>query len=104
MREMFQRASGCGFVQVIVGGSFTTAKPEPGDFDLAWIVNQDINKAAMKPECLELVESDKSKGRFGCDVFYLPIAGNAEKIQEYATGLFGYDRNGIQRGVLLLKL
>ena len=104
MQQLFRRASDCGFVQVIVGGSFPTAKQEPGDFDLAWIVREGVNKDAMRPECLELVESDKSPERFGCDVFYLPFAGDAARIREIATGLFGYDKIGNERGALLLDL
>ena len=104
MQALFARAKACSFVQVIVGGSFATAKPDPGDFEIAWIVNQGVDKAAMRPECLELVESEKSRERFGCDVLYLAIAGDAEKIEEYGT-LLGYDyMSRTPRGTLLLDL
>lgn len=81
MQRLFQQARDCGFVQVIVGGSFPTAKQEPGDFDIAWIVHPGVNKDAMSPDCLKLVESEKSKDRFGCDVFYLPFAGDAQEFR-----------------------
>lgn len=104
MESLFQRARDCGFVQVIVGGSFATAKPDPGDVDLAWIVNQGVDKDAMRPECLELVESERSRERFGCDVFYFPIAGDSEKIVHWGTQL-GYDSKTMTaRGTLLLDL
>lgn len=104
MRWLFQRARDCGFLQVIVGGSFPTAKQEPGDFDITWIGRQGVDKDDMRPECLELAETDKSKDRFGCDMFYFPIGRNEEKIQYWGTQL-GYDHKSMTpRGTLLLDL
>ena len=104
MKQLFQRARDCGFLQVIVWGSFPTAKQEPSDFDIAWIVRPGVNKDSMRPGCLELVESERSRERFGSDVLYWPFAGNDEMIQRFATD-FGYDyRSMTPRGTLLLDL
>ncbi len=95
-----ERARGCGFVGLIIWGSFPTGEPEPGDLDLMFVTLPGVSKDNVSAACAELLESDKSRERFGHD--FLQCTNDAD-VLEYFTRYLGYDnRIDKQKGVLRL--
>jgi hypothetical protein len=94
------RDAGC--VQVFVGGSFVTAKHEPGDFDVAW------DATGVDADALDAIFFDfadervAQKARFGGEFF-------PAQLVEGATGraflrFFQYTRDDEPVGVVAIAL
>ena len=66
--ELLKQASHCGFRKVVFWGSFVTAKEEPGDFDLLWVLEKGLDQKSLSTGCQELLDASRSRERFGCDV------------------------------------
>lgn len=94
------REAGC--LVVLIGGSFVTAKPEPGDVDVAWSI------VGVNPFALDPIFSDFSqdraaqKRRFGAEFF-------PAEIREGDTGrpfgwFFQYTKSDERVGIVLVEL
>lgn len=104
LAEVVALAKNCGFLKVLIGGSFPTAKDNPKDMDLAWITDFDVTKDAVKPECIQLMEDRATAGNFGWSMQYLPIDHDLERIQQWAKA-FGYcEKTHRDRGMLVIDL
>ena len=97
-------AKSCGFLKVLVGGSFPTSKERPGDMDLAWVTDFEITKDNVKPECVQLMEDQIAAERFGWNMQYLPIDHDLERIQYWAQMLGYCTKTKRDRGMLVLDL
>lgn len=65
-------AAGCR--TAYVDGSFVTAKPEPGDFDVCWEV-ADVSADALDPVLLDFSDGRRAqKERFGGELFPADVA------------------------------
>src|SRR5271168_2747304 len=96
------RAKDCGYLRVLIWGSFVTAKVDPGDLDLMFVVPRGVTKEAVSAECAELLDSANSRQRFGHDFYY---CSDDPKVLEYFLSYLGYDnRLGKNRGLLSLDL
>jgi len=102
LESLRDRASRCGFVGIIVWGSFPTASAEPGDLDLLFITLPGVSKDNVEPECAELLDSENSRNRFGHD--FLNCTNDPEVLEYFSQNLGYDDRLGKQKGVLRLKL
>jgi hypothetical protein len=94
----------CGFVAVLIGGSFPTAKDRPRDMDLMWITDPEVDKETVKPECRKLMEDVAAKDEYGWNMQYLPIDHDQEKIDFWARqyGFCSYTNR--ERGMLFMDL
>src|SRR5580704_13489307 len=55
----------CGFIAVLIGGSFPTGKERPRDMDLMWITEPDVEKETVSPACRQLMEDTVAKEVYG---------------------------------------
>jgi hypothetical protein len=102
--EIAAVARRCGFIKVMIGGSFPTSKSAPSDMDLAWITEPDVTKDTVKPDCLNLMEDSAAKRYYGWNMQYLPVDSDEEKIQYWARQ-FGYCfKTKRDRGMVILDL
>jgi hypothetical protein len=94
----------CGFLAVLIGGSFPTAKEEPRDMDLTWITDPNVDKDKVKPECRALMDDAAAAGAYGWSMLYLPINHDAQEINYWARELgFCYHTNR-SRGMIFIDL
>jgi hypothetical protein len=97
-------ARNCGFLAVLVGGSFATAKETPRDMDLTWLTEIDVDKERVKPECLALMDDAAAQAESGWSMMYLPIDHDQERIAHWGRelGFCHYTRRN--RGTLYIEL
>jgi hypothetical protein len=94
----------CGFLKVLVGGSFPTAKDHPEDIDLAWVTDLEVTKDTVRPECIQLMEDRATHENFGWSMQYLAIDHDRQRIQYWARQ-FGYcSKTKRDRGMLVIDL
>ncbi len=102
LRNILERAKECGFVKIVIWGSFTTAKTNPGDLDLLFVVRRGVTKDSVPPECAELMNGTAAKERWGHDFLYCP--DEPETLESLIRGL-GIDKiTKRDRGVLVLDI
>ena len=91
--------AGCG--ELLLDGSFATAKPLPGDYDGAW------ETAGVDPDRLDPVLLDFADRRAAMKAKYLgdlfPASAAAAPGMLYRD-FFKTDRNGVEKGVVLIDL
>jgi hypothetical protein len=90
------RASGI-VEQLIIAGSFVTAKEEPNDYDAVIIFEASLDVSKLPPFLFDLVDGIRARHRFGGDIF--PIRSGTTR----ATNLLSYfqhNRLGKPVGVL----
>ena len=92
-------AAGCG--EVLLDGSFVTAKSLPGDYDDAW------ETVGVDPDRVDPVLLDFSNRRAAMKAKYLGDLFPASAIA--APGVlyrdfFKTDRNGVEKGIMLIDL
>ena len=92
-------AAGCG--ELLLDGSFVSAKALPGDYDAAW------ETAGVDPSRLDPVLLDFSNRRAAMRAKYLgdmfPASALAAPGVPYRD-FFRTDRNGVEKGILLINL
>jgi hypothetical protein len=97
-------AKNCGFLKVLIGGSFPTAKDKPKDMDLAWITDFEVTKDTVKPECIQLMEDRATAGNLGWSMQYLAIDHDYQRIQQWAQWLGYCSKTKRDRGMLVVEL
>jgi hypothetical protein len=97
-------AQGCGFLKVLIGGSFPTAVDRPGDMDLAWVTDFDVTKETVDPECVKLMDDNMADEEFGWSMLYLPIDHDLQRIEHWATQLGFCSKTRRNRGMLVIDL
>jgi hypothetical protein len=104
LKSIVERAIKCGFKGVIVMGSFVSAKPEPPDFDLIWVLPRGLVTQDLSHACRQLLDANRSPDLFGCDVFSCPE--EQEVMDRYAGPfMFGFDKySGKPRGLVIMHL
>lgn len=55
-----------GVTRIVLGGSFISQKPEPGDADIAWWYNEQIRWDLIDPVFLS-TERRQARGKYGID-------------------------------------
>lgn len=58
----------CGCPSILVGGSFVTQKPNPGDIDFVWAV-RGVDMDAVHPAFTAVAGANAVKAQFGADIF-----------------------------------
>jgi hypothetical protein len=91
------RARDCGFVGLVIWGSFPTGCPEPGDLDLLFVTLPGVSKDNVSRDCAQLLEQEESRDRFGHDFL---SCTNDPDVLDYFARYLGYDnRIDKQKGV-----
>lgn len=103
---LMRLARKCGFLHVLLGGSFPTAKERPHDIDVSWFCPPGTTKTSVKEECIQIMEDTSDKGNFQ----FIPF-DNGTNPEEWPAKMtywslqLGYDlKTGTDRGVILLNL
>src|SRR5262249_1981785 len=69
LEDFVEQAAECGFVKVYLFGSFISGKPVPGDVDLMWVYERDLDLETLSPECRDLLDYNLMRTRVGWDMF-----------------------------------
>ena len=101
LREVYDVAKQCGFLEIVIWGSFPTTKEDPKDLDLFIATVPNLDRAALRADCNDLLDHHRARVRWGLDVLYSP--SNAILYDVVLNGL-AYDRHSNPRGLLRIKL
>jgi hypothetical protein len=108
LEHFIECAKKCGFLYALIGGSFATAKPDPGDLDITWFGPPGLEAANVSKPCADLMSSNTSREQFGHDFAYIPLYEHRiawEAQLDYWGRLYGLDSKTMKdRGTLLLEL
>ena len=91
---------------VILDGSFVSAKPTPGDFDLVFLYHAEHEPVANTDDSVKaLLDLTEGKARFGGDIFAFSGRTVGASILQKPNEMFDYVKfTGIQKGVLETNL
>jgi len=104
--DLLRLARRCGFLRVLLGGSFPTGGESPSDLDITWFCKPGTTKISVERECIEIMEDSSDRGNFlfvpfdegtGPDSYPAKLAFWAERLGWCA-------KTNMPRGVLLLSL
>ncbi len=101
LRQVSDVAKQCGFLEIVIWGSFPTTKEDPRDLDLFITTMPDVDRDALQADCSDLLDHQAARTRWGLDVLYSP--NNAILYDVVLNGL-AYDRYSNPRGLLRIKL
>jgi predicted nucleotidyltransferase len=93
----------CGFIRVYVFGSFISGRlePPPGDIDLMWVYQPDLDIDALSKECRDLLNYDAMRRREQWDMF---CCSDNTGVINYLLGAFRISKDNKSRGVILIHL
>ena len=102
LRRLRDDLRACGVTGVLLlDGSYISARPEPGDFDLLLIAPADIQaRKDAKPSLADLLDAEASERR-GYSLFYIPEDSPA---CELLSGLWDISKEGVEKGVVEVSL
>lgn len=100
-RRGHRTPGGCGLSEVVLNGSFVTAKDEPGDFDACWDPDG-VDMEMLDPVLLDLSQGRLvQKERFGGELFpNVTEAGSGLVFAEF----FRNERDTGRKGIVVLRL
>lgn len=98
-----RQARRCGFLRVYLFGSFISAKDDPGDVDLLWIHEQNLDRGRLSKECSDLLDYPMMKERVNWDMF---CCSDDPFVINYLMTGWRKDKSAERkaRGVILLEL
>jgi hypothetical protein len=101
LRDIHQIARRCGFLRLIIWGSFATTKSNPEDIDLFITTSSQLNHSTLHSDCKDLLDHGRAEARWGFTVLTCPYDGIL-----YTTIIegLGYDRSGAKQGLLSITL
>lgn len=91
--------------EVWIDGSFSTLKPNPGDIDVIFFVDEvQLNALAADKQRIiyELNNRTYSNIRYNCDVFIVP--NQNFNLRSYWRGWFGFSRDEEPKGIIRLHI
>lgn len=93
-----------GVEAVVVGGSFVTGKPGPGDIDVAWVRNARTSESAVGRAMSKIAREVPGISAYPADdvVVNAPILKGATPGESFLE-MFQHDRTGARRGAVLLS-
>jgi hypothetical protein len=101
LREIYEVVRRCGFVRLIVWGSFATTKSQPRDIDLFVVTQADLDREVIHQDCRDLLDHNRARTRWGFDVLTCPE--DATTCDVIINGL-GYDRDANKQGLLSIRI
>ena len=104
LQKIYQLAKDTGNLQqLIVFGSYITAKPEPNDVDVVIIFNDDFDLTVCSEEVRKLLNHQQSENEFGASIFWIrPSLLLLETLDEFIES-WQVKRDGARRGIVEVR-
>ena len=104
LQRIYQLAKDTGHLQqLIVFGSYITAKPKPNDIDVVIIFDDDFDMAACSEDVKKLLNHQQAATEFGASVFWIrPSLLFLETVDEFIAG-WQVKRDGTHRGIIEVR-
>ena len=104
LQRIYQIAKGTGNLQqLIIFGSYITAKPEPNDVDVVIIFNDGFDFTVCSEEVKRLLNHQQAENEFGASIFWIrPSLLFLETLDEFIEG-WQVKRDGTRRGIIEVR-
>ena len=104
LQRIYQFAKDTGSLQqLIVFGSYITAKPEPNDVDVVIIFTDDFDLTVCSEEVRKLLNHQQSENEFGASIFWIrPSLLLLETLDEFIES-WQVKRDGTRRGIVEVR-
>ena len=104
LKRIYQLAKATGHLQqLLIFGSYITAKPKPNDIDVVIIFDDDFDMAACSEDVKKLLNHQQAATEFGGSVFWIrPSLLFLETIDEFIAG-WQVKRDGTRRGIIEVR-
>jgi hypothetical protein len=103
LRTFIDVARNCGFAAVAVGGSFASQKDAPGDLDMLFVHQRNLDKSSLSVSCAQLLVNDTAfQTRTGHNAQNCP---DEPETVASMVNLLGFDfKTGKERGMIMVRL
>ncbi len=101
LEAVLRMARKVGASLLYLDGSFVTDKKEPGDWDAALLLPAGARIGSK--EAIALADRPEVRKRYGGDLFTM-MDEDTEVLVHYVERVFVHDRNGREKGLVLLRL
>ena len=89
--------------QLIIFGSYITAKPEPNDVDVVIIFNDDFDLTVCSEEVKRLLDHQQAENEFGASIFWIrPSLLLLETLDKFIES-WQAKRDGTRRGIIEVR-
>ena len=104
LQRIYQIAKDTGNLQqLIIFGSYITAKPEPNDVDVVIIFNDDFDLTICSEEVKRLLNHQQAENEFGASIFWIrPSLLLLETLDEFVES-WQVKRDGTRRGIIEVR-
>ena len=104
LRQIYQLAKDTGYLQqLIIFGSYITAKPEPNDVDVVLIFRDDFDITVCSAEVKKLLNHQQAEDEFASSIFWIrPSLLLLETLDEFIEG-WQVKRDGTRRGIIEVR-
>ncbi len=104
LQRIYQLAKETGHLQqLLIFGSYITAKPKPNDIDVVIIFDDDFDIAACSDDVKKLLNHQQTENEFGASIFWIrPSLLFLETIDEFIAS-WQVKRDGTLRGIIEVR-
>ena len=104
LQRIYQIAKDTGNLQqLIIFGSYITAKPEPNDVDVVIILSDDFDLTVCSEEVKRLLDHQQAENEFGASIFWIrPSLLLFETLDEFIES-WQIKRDGTRRGIIEVR-
>ena len=104
LQRIYQIVKGTGNLQqLIIFGSYITAKPEPNDVDVIIIFSDDFDLTVCSEEVKRLLNHQQAENEFGASIFWIrPSLLLFETLDEFIES-WQAKRDGTRRGIIEVR-
>ena len=104
LQRIYQIVKGTGNLQqLIIFGSYITAKPEPNDVDVVIIFSDDFDLTVCSEEVKRLLDHQQAENEFGASIFWIrPSLLLFQTLEEFVES-WQVKRDGTRRGIVEVR-
>ena len=104
LQRIYQLAKATGHLQqLLIFGSYITAKPKPNDIDVVIIFDDNFDMTVCSEDVKKLLNHQQAATEFGASVFWIrPSLLFLETIDEFIAG-WQVKRDGTRRGIIEVR-
>jgi predicted nucleotidyltransferase len=104
LQRIYQIAKDTGNLQqLVIFGSYITAKPEPNDVDVVIIFSDDFDLTVCSEDVKRLLNHQKAENEFGASIFWIrPSLLLLETLDEFIEG-WQVKHDGTRRGIIEVR-
>ena len=104
LQRIYQIAKDTGNLQqLIIFGSYITAKPEPNDVDVVIIFSDDFDLTVCSAEIKKLLDHQQAENEFGASIFWIrPSLLLFQTLEEFIES-WQVKRDGTRRGIVEVR-